>query len=303
MRFLGRSLAVACTAACAFAIATSAAVAATEPVPSPSPSASAAPTGSPLREIGRVRAVTPFCRLIFDDAAALADDQLADIRTTTEVLRILAYAPLDRDVFTERRAVKALQTLSDRLMASRRGTAQVHVAGLRTAARGADGQAPRPDLARFAGALDGAHSESSRVAHEIAGVVSVLDVPELAVGGLYLPDYRFATIRASRAPRRPCRSRSTPSSSAFRPVTRSKTARFTSTRDFLRCKWRLHSSRCSPLSTKRSGSSQQPSSAAWTSTCRQVPQRAAPPSSEAQGFRAKRDAAPTSIRDDVGYAS
>ncbi len=192
MRFLGRSLAVACTAACAFAIATSAAVAATEPVPSPSPSASAAPTGSPLREIGRVRAVTPFCRLIFDDAAALADDQLADIRTTTEVLRILAYAPLDRDVFTERRAVKALQTLSDRLMASRRGTAQVHVAGLRTAARGADGQAPRPDLARFAGALDGAHSESSRVAHEIAGVVSVLDVPELAVGGLYLPDYRFA---------------------------------------------------------------------------------------------------------------
>ena len=161
--------------------------------PLPAPAVSAEPASGSLPLIGRVRATTPFCRSIVTDAAALADNQLADIRTTAEAMRILAYAPLDRDFFTEHRAVRALETLSARLTASRQGEAQVHVAGLRAAARGAAGEAPRPDLAHFASALDGAHSESSRVAKEISMALSVLEEVRGPMGGAYLPDDRMAS--------------------------------------------------------------------------------------------------------------
>ncbi len=180
---------IACASAFALAITLPVAVAATEP--SPAPSSSAEPATEPLPLIGRVRAATPFCRAIVDDSVALAENQLADIRTTTEALRILAYAPLDENLFTEHRAVRALETLAARLMASRQGQAQVHVAGLRAAARGTASDPPRPDLARFAGALDGAHSESSRVAREISRALSVLEEPGIAIGGAYLPDDRM----------------------------------------------------------------------------------------------------------------
>ena len=161
--------------------------------PAPAPVRSAGPARGTLPLIGRVRAAAPFCHTIVDDATLLAVNQLADMRTTTEALRILAYAPLDENIFTERRAVRALETLAARLMVSRRGDAQVQVAGLRTAARGSADQAPRPDLARFAGALDGAHSESSRVAHEIARALSVLEEPDAPIGGVYLPDDQLAS--------------------------------------------------------------------------------------------------------------
>lgn len=157
----------------------------------PSPGASAESTDS-LPLLGRVRATSPFCKLIVTDAASLADNQLADIRTTMEAMRILVYAPLDRDRVTERRAVRALETLASRLMASRKGEAASHVAGLRTAARGTAGEAARPALARFAGALDGAHPESSRVAKEISRALSVLEDAGGSTGGVYLPDDRLA---------------------------------------------------------------------------------------------------------------
>jgi hypothetical protein len=191
MRCISFSFAFSCAAALAGVLVAPAASMTLEPVPAPS--ASAEPANDALPLIGRVRAVTPFCRAIVTDAVTLADDQLADIRTTTEALRILAYAPFDRDIFTEHRAARALEALSARLMASRRGEAQVHVKGLRTAARGSDGEPPRPELARFAGALDGAHSESSRVAHEISRALSVLDEDNVQVGGVFLPDYEVAT--------------------------------------------------------------------------------------------------------------
>ena len=81
------------------------------PVPvSASPATAASPSASDaaLPEIGRVHATTAFCRAIVEHGAALADDQLADIATTTEALRILVYAPLDRSFFVERRAARAL---------------------------------------------------------------------------------------------------------------------------------------------------------------------------------------------------
>jgi hypothetical protein len=194
MRFLrfSSSSRAACAAAFALALAEPTASLATEPAPVPAASTSAEAAAGSLPLIGRVRAVTPFCRTIVSDATTLAEDQLADIRTTTEALRILAYAPFDRDIFTEHRAARALEALSARLMMSRRGEAQVHVKGLRIAARGSDGEAPRPELARFAGALDGAHSESSRVAHEISRALSVLDEDNVQVGGVFLPDYDVA---------------------------------------------------------------------------------------------------------------
>jgi len=204
MRLLAVRSLVALVSVTAVLLATVLPAAAAQPVPLPSPSGSPAPPGaspgslaSPnasdasLPEIGRVRATTAFCRTIVDHGAALADDQLADIATTTEALRILVYAPLDRSFFTERRAARALQTLSDRLMASRRGEARLHVAGLRTAALGGAGEPPRPELARFAGALDGAHAESSRVAHDLARVLSVLMGTEGAGSGVYLPDLQM----------------------------------------------------------------------------------------------------------------
>jgi hypothetical protein len=166
----------------------------------PTPAASSAPTAS-LPLIGHVRAVTPFCKQIVDQASALADNQLADILTATEALRILAYAPFDRDSFTERRGTRALEMLSSRLMASRRGDAQVFVAGLRKAALGGPGEAPRPDLATFAGALDGAHSQSSEIAHEISRALAVLDADGIQFG-IYMPDFtlfddpRFVRARA-----------------------------------------------------------------------------------------------------------
>ena len=179
------------TGAVALAFTPTIASAATDPAPAPS--STAEPVSGSLPLIGRVRAATPFCHTIVDAAALLAVNQLADIRTTTEALRILAYAPLDQNFFTERRAVRALETLSARLMESRRGDAQVQVAGLRKAARGGADEAPRPDLTRFAGALDGAHSESSRVAHEISRALSVLEEPDAAFGGVYLPDDELAS--------------------------------------------------------------------------------------------------------------
>lgn len=188
MRLLGFPTSAGATFIAAFALAFIVPGAAIAMDPLPEPSGSAAATSGSLPLIGRVRATTPFCRLIVNDAASLADNQLADIRTTTEAMRILAYAPLDRDRITERRAVRALETLVTRLMTSRRGDAASHVAGLRAAALGTEGQAPRPALARFAGALDGAHSESSRVAHEISRALSVLEDVGNFTGGMYLAD-------------------------------------------------------------------------------------------------------------------
>ena len=189
-------------AACAIPIACAVVSVAGKAGPAPAPAPTAAEASESLPLIGRVRAATPFCRTIVTHAASLAGGQLADNRTTIEAMRILTYAPLDRDVITEHRAVRALETLSSRLMASRQGEAQVHVAGLRAAARGDATDPPREDLARFAGALDGAHSESSRVAHEISRALSVLEEPAFPIGGVYLPDdqiendVRFAPARA-----------------------------------------------------------------------------------------------------------
>ncbi len=76
-------------------------------------------------------------------------------------------------------------------MASRRGEARLHVAALRTAALGGSSEAARPQLTRFAGALDGAHAESSRVAHDLARVLAVLLATEGAGSGVYLPDLQM----------------------------------------------------------------------------------------------------------------
>lgn len=231
----------------------SSAPAAATPTP---PGVSPTPLGSPnasdalLPKIGRVRATTAFCRTIVDHGAALADDQLADIATTTEALRILVYAPLDRSFFMERRAARALQTLSDRLMASRRGEARLHVAGLRSAALGGSGEPARPELARFAGALDGAHAESSRVAHDLARVLSVLMGTEGAGSGVYLPD-----LQMNRDPRfaraiAPVPFPVDPELERSPPTGRSTTARFTRTRGRQRSTSRPPSKRCSARSGK-----------------------------------------------------
>jgi hypothetical protein len=147
----------------------------------PQPSAAGGPlSAEPLREIARVRAVSPFCSVAIDHAVTAVKNGVDnDAAITTIVMSLRLRAPdLDDSEMSKMRTIRDLSALYVRL--TEQAVAAEHAAkALRTDAA----KAPSPDVAKsltaFADALDGALHRQRTISRDLASMLAYFDVRPL----------------------------------------------------------------------------------------------------------------------------
>ncbi len=133
--------------------------------PAPSP----APSEKPLLEIGRVRATTPFCRKMADQASGAVDTTLFADRQIVSFSAALRKIDLDSSQLAKYRGTEDVR----KRYAALRATA---VEG--EEAKAADTEEQRAALVSFADALGGAVYRQKKLAEDLGRYLAFLDASE-----------------------------------------------------------------------------------------------------------------------------
>jgi hypothetical protein len=166
---LAMSLALASTLAAVLA----AGPAAPQPaVPAPTPAAAA--SARPLREIGRVRARSPFCSQAIGHADSAIDTTLSnDIRIAFTIANLRS---IDLDSSRVKKANGTHELLNDyTAMRATAVTGEGQVNQLRADAAAVSDEQQKADLKRFADALAGALERQKKMAADLARYIAYVD--------------------------------------------------------------------------------------------------------------------------------
>ncbi len=141
------------------------------PLPSPTPSQ------QPLREIGRVRAVTAFCKSILVPASSAAEIALDNDTRLVVVVANLRHYDFDSNVLVKNKNTKEL---TKQFVALRRAAVegQHEVDRLRAAAKAATDKNQVAELKAFADALDGALHRQKKLADNLGSFIAYLESRE-----------------------------------------------------------------------------------------------------------------------------
>ena len=152
-----------------------ASVAGAQPLPSPSPGPKADPNAasiSPLTEIGRVRARTPYCAALAGARPAV-DAAITYQYALLTMYRDLRYFRLDSYLTKHQSLQRADRDLSALWNLAKAGRAEVQALRAAAMADGVD-EVRRAEMLGFANALDGAKARQMDLAKSIARTVAVL---------------------------------------------------------------------------------------------------------------------------------
>jgi hypothetical protein len=144
-----------------------------DPAPS-SPAAIASPSKHPLVEIGRVRALSPFCSAVMHHANAAIQPTIAnDARIAFTVTELRSIKP-DESVLAKSNSARELAKQSSELRAAAKA-ADAQVKLLRADAAAATDPEQKAELKEFADALGGAVFEQNRVGQQLGSYAVYLD--------------------------------------------------------------------------------------------------------------------------------
>jgi hypothetical protein len=145
--------------------------------PTTAPRPTAAPTESPLKEIGRVRATTPLCRRLATHAVVAANMALEADRTVVVTTRSLRTVNFDKDVIVKHRGTEELR----REYASLHATAaqgETEMKKFEEALKEVTDADQRAALKKFAEALAGALNRQKKLAQDMGRYIAWLDLQE-----------------------------------------------------------------------------------------------------------------------------
>jgi hypothetical protein len=186
---------------CAASIA-SASLAGAQPLPSPSPGPQVdrnAAIITPLREIGRVRARTPYCAALA--AARLGVDAAITYQfAVPTVFRDVRYFRLDSELAKHQSLEKTERDLSALWNLATAGRKEVQALRAAANAPGVD-EARRKEMLAFANALDGAKARQMYLARRIARTVGTLaEAPVRNLVNTPSDDHGASALSGSRLP-------------------------------------------------------------------------------------------------------
>jgi hypothetical protein len=142
-------------------------------VPAPSPS----PSEKPLLEIGRVRATTPFCRKMADQASGAVDTALFADRQIVSFSAALRKVDLDSSQLAKYRGTEDVRKRYASLRATAvEGERQLKL--FREEAKAAETEEQRVALVSFADALGGAVFRQKKLAEDLGRYLAFLDASE-----------------------------------------------------------------------------------------------------------------------------
>jgi hypothetical protein len=142
-----------------------------------SPSAAPASSAAPLKEIGRVRVTTPFCReLLAKASGAIAIENDNDARLSA-AFYTLAHVDLDSSPIAKHRGTV---DLTERFVELRKAAVDGNeiMRDFRERAKGASDPSQRDALITFANALDGALHRQKTLADDLGRLIAYLDAHE-----------------------------------------------------------------------------------------------------------------------------
>ncbi len=148
------------------------AVPAAVPSTSPSPAALSAQVLAPLKEIGRVKATTTFCKTIVDHATAAVERGIDNDGKIALEVHALRVSDFDANALTKANALQLLLAYNSTL-----GVQAVAAEKAAKALRVDAASAPTPEQAKnliaFAAALDGALHRQRTVARDVASMIAI----------------------------------------------------------------------------------------------------------------------------------
>jgi hypothetical protein len=126
---------------------------------------------APLKEIARVRAVTPFCKYVVDKASVAVDDAFDGDTRIAFLVADLSSADLDSNYFRKYQAI----TIMDRRYTDLRNgiiEGERAIDDLRERAATSANVEERTELTGFANALGGALSRQHKLLRDLSGLIS-----------------------------------------------------------------------------------------------------------------------------------
>jgi hypothetical protein len=167
------------------ALLTIAPVSSASPTPEPQPSALATPepqqtaivrslSAEPLKEIGRVHAMTTFCSTIIDHATLAVTDDIDNDAEISRVVVDLRSLDFDSSELAKMKSLAALSALYTRFVTQ--AVAAEHAAkALRVDAKKAPTEERAKSVTAFADALDGALHRQRTIARDLASILATFD--------------------------------------------------------------------------------------------------------------------------------
>ena len=145
------------------------------PGPQPSATAGARPlSAEPLKEIGRVHAMTTFCTAIIDHATLAVTDGVDNDGQISKLVVDLHSLDFDSSELAKRRSLATLSALYTRFVTQ--AVAAEHAAkALRVDAKKAPSDERAKSVTAFADALDGALHRQRTIARDLASILATFD--------------------------------------------------------------------------------------------------------------------------------
>jgi hypothetical protein len=146
-----------------------------EPAPKPDASAAAADKIAPLREIGHVKATTPFCQAIIDHAVKAVTLGIDNDRKIAVVVQTIRSGDFDSNLLSKNHALWELSVqyspLTEQAIAAEKAAKALRVDAEK---------APTPEEAKsltaFADALDGALHRQRTIARDLGAMIAIFNM-------------------------------------------------------------------------------------------------------------------------------
>ena len=145
--------------------------------PAPAGSPGPQPSEKPLREIGSVRATTPFCKKMIETAVDAVDVTLTNDVKIEQIAGVMRTSDFDSNPLVKHKSTEELR----KRFASLRATAVMGERALKefkAEAKAATDPEQRVALEKFADALAGALYRQQKLADNIGGYIAMLDSSE-----------------------------------------------------------------------------------------------------------------------------